>query len=132
MYRSKAMEQTTFPSEHLKARQRVERLLALPEGALLAPSRKQSLVDARCILAAHYRSEGLQYEHIGQLLGKDHSTAVYYVKKHDMHYNTSKEYKAYADRVLQSLDRTELERRKKDLIRKIHNLTEELVNLSNY
>lgn len=126
------MEPTTFPSEHEKARHRVERMLALPEGALLAPSRKQGLVDARCILASYYRSIGLQYEDIAKLLGKDHSTVVYYVKKHEMHYNTSKEYKAYADRILQGLDLTEIDRRKTDLIRKIHNLTEELLGLTKY
>ena len=70
--------------------------LGISKKLLLSSSRNHQLVTTRVVIARILRSYNLTLDSIGQLLRKNHSTIIYYLKVFET-YNESQTYKFFVE-----------------------------------
>ena len=104
-------------TEAMQAIRKTEALLGLPEGSLLTKSRERRYVDARSVLLFYFtKYMRMTTSAAGSMLNRNHATCIHAVKTYHMLYETSKDFRTYADDILVHIGTDRMQGHKKALL----------------
>ena len=117
-------------TEAMQAIRKVEDFLGLPEGSLTSKSRERRLVDARSVLSYYFiRFMRMTTTASGAVLNRNHATCIHSVKNYSQLYETSKEFRVYADNILEHIGLDRMQGQKRLLLDAIESTEKELSQL---
>jgi hypothetical protein len=110
----------------MQAVRKTEDLLGFPQGSLLTKSRERRYVDARNVLMFYFTKYlRMTVSDAGSMLNRNHATCIHSLKSYKALYDTSKEFRSFADNIIANVGRDRLEEHKHILIEALQQVEKE-------